>query len=191
MTGERDRCVLEGSEGVRLENERYWRTAEDNTSASRPRKRSANGGERDESMRSRLLTLNEISEKGRDLWPRDIRPGRRPVLGLWFSEAVCDIDDERGDSFEQDDDHGYLGEDAGTRKAADFGVCKDGEVVLGRSVGPLGGRPKALELLMTVRSPDNLGNEPGELPDRHMLGEAVVVDPVGAVFREVQELGIA
>ena len=41
---------------------------------------------------------------------------------------------------------------------------------------------------MTLGSSENFDDEPWELFDRHMLGEAVVVDPVGAHLREVDDV---
>ena len=35
---------------------------------------------------------------------------------------------------------------------------------------------------MAVGSSEHFGDKPGELFDRHMLGEAMVVDPVGATL---------
>jgi len=43
---------------------------------------------------------------------------------------------------------------------------------------------------MPVCTTDDLGDEPGELSDRHMPAEAVVIDPVRAVVGVLDDLWI-
>ena len=43
---------------------------------------------------------------------------------------------------------------------------------------------------MTLSSPQDFGDEPGELCERDMLCEAVVVDPVRACVGEVDDVGV-
>ena len=43
---------------------------------------------------------------------------------------------------------------------------------------------------MPVGASQDLDDEPGELPYGHMTGEAVVIDPVRAVFCMLADLGI-
>ena len=43
---------------------------------------------------------------------------------------------------------------------------------------------------MSVGSSENLNDQPGEVFDRHMVGESVVVDPVLAVFGVLTDLRI-
>jgi len=50
------------------------------------------------------------------------------------------------------------------------GLCENGEIVFGRGVGCLGSRAEGLELLMTIRAADDLGNQPWELSNGHVFG---------------------
>ena len=62
--------------------------------------------------------------------------------------------------------------------AAHLGFMKDTEILFGRGIGSLGSGTKGFDFLMAGCSPDDLGDEPGEFVDGHVLGESVVVDPV-------------
>ena len=44
--------------------------------------------------------------------------------------------------------------------------------------------------MMSVGSAENLNDEPGEVFDRHMVGESIVVDPVLAVLGVLTDLWI-
>lgn len=59
---------------------------------------------------------------------------------------------------------------------------EDEEIFLGGGVGSVGGGAEGFELMMAVCSPGDLDDQPGEVADRHMTGESVVVDPVFAVI---------
>lgn len=129
-----------------------------------------------------LLPLNEVPEEPWDLRTGDVEPsGWRSVPGLKLSEADCGLDDKEGDFFEQYNNDGHLCENAGPLEASHSWFSKDTEVFLGRGVGPLGSGSKGLELVMSVCSADDLGDEPGEVLHRHVPCEAMIVDPVGTV----------
>ena len=66
-------------------------------------------------------------------------------------------------------------------EAAHLGFKNDTEIMLGSGVGSLRKGTKCLEFSIPVAVPDNLCNEAWKLSDRHMLGETMVVDPVGAI----------
>ena len=65
-------------------------------------------------------------------------------------------------------------------EAAHLGFKKDTEIMLGSGVGSFGGGTKRFEFLMTVGSSDDLGDQPGEFLDGHVLDESMVVNPVRA-----------
>jgi hypothetical protein len=44
--------------------------------------------------------------------------------------------------------------------------------------------------MMPVSAPDYLGDESGELSERHMLAETMVIKPIKAVAGELDELWI-
>ena len=139
-----------------------------------------------------LLPLNEGPEEPGDLWPGDVEPsGRSSVLGLKLSEADCGLDDKEGDLFEQYNDDGHLCENAGPLEASNFWFCEDTEVFLGRGISSLGSGTEDLELMITLGSADDLGDKPGKLLHRHVAGEAMVVDPVGAILGERHKVWIA
>jgi len=91
---------------------------------------------------------------------------------------------------EQDNDDGHLGKDSGVFYTPDFGFSEDGEVVFCGGIGPLSSRSERLEFAIPVGATNNFGDESGELSDRDMLGEAMVVDPVGATFCIFNELRV-
>ena len=62
-----------------------------------------------------------------------------------------------------------LCEDTGAEDAADLGFCQDAEILLGRGVGSLGSRAQSLELLMSVGTADDFGDQSWELLDGHVL----------------------
>jgi len=66
--------------------------------------------------------------------------------------------------------------------AAHLWFDKNTEIFFGRGVGSFGSGTKGFDFLMAVGSPDDLGDEPGEFVDGHVLGESVVVDPVRAIM---------
>lgn len=107
-----------------------------------------------------------------------------------FSGGESDFYDESGDSLERDDDDGYLGKDTCAVETSDPGLCEDGEIVFGRGVGGLGSRAEGLELLMTIRVADDLGNQPWELSNGHVSGETAEVDPVGTISGKIDDGGI-
>ena len=57
---------------------------------------------------------------------------------------------------------------------AHLGFNKDTEIIFGSGVGSFGSGTKRFEFLMAVGSPDDLGDEPGEFLDGHVLGESMV-----------------
>ncbi len=85
-----------------------------------------------------LLPLNEIEDEFWCLWPGDKEvKGRRLILLEVVSESQSDLDDETGDSLEQDNDDGHLRKDPGVFHTPDFGFSEDGEVVFCRGISPL------------------------------------------------------
>jgi len=130
-----------------------------------------------------LLSLDEVVDKRWDFWRWD-----KNTLGWGFvvldflSESQGDLDDEASDSFYQNHYYSSLGNYTRTFQPSDFRLSKDTKVILGRGIHPLRSRPKSLELSIPIGAPDNFCNKAWKLSEGHMFGEAMVVDPVGAVL---------
>ena len=87
-----------------------------------------------------------------------------------------------GDPVEQHHDDRHLGKDPSAFQPPDLGLGKDTEIILGNGVGSLRGGAKRLELSIPVGTPDDLQDKSRKLSDRHVLSEAVVIDPVWTVL---------
>lgn len=81
-------------------------------------------------------------------------------------------------------------QDACVFQFSDFRFEEDAEVFLGGGVGSFGGGAEGLDLLIALAAPDNFVDQPGEILDGHMVGVAVVVDPVLAVQGIFSDIGI-
>ena len=71
--------------------------------------------------------------------------------------------------------------------AAHLGFNKDTEIILYSGVGSFGSGTKRFEFLMAVGSSDDLGDQPGEFLDGHVLGESMVVNPVRALMGVLED----
>ena len=129
-----------------------------------------------------LLPLNEIEDKPGDPWSRNEDTARRRFIALKIvPESQCDLNDETSNPLEQNDNNRDLGDDPGIMNSPDLWLAKNTEISLCRGIGPLGSRTNGFQLLMPVRSPDDLGDETRELLDGDMLREPMIVDPVRAI----------
>lgn len=138
-----------------------------------------------------LLPLNEIEDKLWHLWSRnEDRLGWRFVVFDLLPKSQSDANDEPGDFLEQYDDDSHLGKNSGVFDASDLGFGEDAEIVFCRGIGSLRSGSEGLELLMPVSAANNLRDEPRELANRHVPGEAMVVDPVGTTFRIFDDLRV-
>ena len=78
-----------------------------------------------------LLPLNDVSDEGWDGWSRDVQCEEIWVISVFISKGESDLDDKRGDPFEQYDDSSHLGEDSSARKGSEFWFCEDAKVFFG------------------------------------------------------------
>lgn len=112
------------------------------------------------------------------------------VAAEHFSHGRRDLDDETADALEEQDHDGHLGENPVVFQPPDLRFVEDAEIFLGGGVGSFGGGAEGIELMMPVCSAENFDDQPGEVVDRHMTSESVIVDPVLAVFGVLSDLRI-
>ena len=148
-------------------------------------------------VRSGVLPCSYLSfpldEIGNELW--DIRTGekgswKRGVAAEHFSDGKGGLDDEAADALEEEDHDGHLCENTSVFESPCLRFFEDAEIFLGGRVGSFRGGAEGLQLLMPVCSAEHLNDQPGEVADRHMASESLVVDPVFAVFGVLPDLRI-
>ena len=112
------------------------------------------------------------------------------VAAEHFSHGKRNFDDETADALEEQDHDGHLGENPGVFQPPDLRFAEDADIFLGGRVGSFGSGAEGLELMMPVGSAENLDDQSGEVVDRHMTSESVVVDPVLTVLGVLSDLRI-
>ena len=75
-------------------------------------------------------------------------------------------------------------------QSTNFWFGEDAEIIFCRGISSFSGRSEGFKFLMPFCTTNNFGDEAAKLMDRHMLGEAMVVDPVRAIPGIFNELRV-
>ena len=78
-----------------------------------------------------LLPLDQIEEEFWDIRSADKGSSRQLDVAEHFSQGQGDLDDETGNTFEEEYGDGHLGQNAGIFQSPDFWFVEDAEVVFG------------------------------------------------------------